>query len=394
MGAPSMTRRAVLFFANAYLLIFALDAVFALIDAATVGSALAEASSWRWPTMAVTLEAALPLYMLLGFAPQLPKRALLLPLLFLMWAWFGALPLELSLNAKASAVAIAAVQLTVAAVSFVSIRRRNIDQTWWVTAATTGRPKLSFAYTAKYFVAGLVLFPPLISVLTLAYAGSVIVQSAGGFISFAGDGVYAEEREYARDGKTIYLIGMVHVADRTFYEDVFAGFPTHNAVVLAEGVSDASGRFQGDLSGRDKLASSGGLTSQTQVPMPTQAIVEVADVDASELSENSVEFVNALMAALGSGDLREAAGAMRPYFDPARVDDAVAAIDELIELRNARLLEKLTVALGQYDHIIVPWGAAHMPGIERGVLDRGFELVERRPRRVVAFGDATAAIDG
>jgi hypothetical protein len=128
--------------------------------------------------------------------------------------------------------------------------------------------------------------------------------------------------------------------------------------------------------------------------MPTQAIVEVADVDASELSENSVEFVNALMAALGSGDLREAAGAMRPYFDPARVDDAVAAIDELIELRNARLLEKLTVALGQYDHIIVPWGAAHMPGIERGVLDRGFELVERRPRRVVAFGDATAAIDG
>ena len=296
--------RAVLFFANAYLLIFGLDAVLALIDAVTVGSALSEASAWRWPTMTVTLEAALPLYLLLGLAPQLPKRALLLPLLFLMWAWFGALPLELSLDAHASAVGIAAVQLVVAAVSFLSIRRRNIDQAWWVTAATTGRPNMSFAYTAKYFLAGLVVFPPLISALTLAYAGSVIVQSAGGFISFAGDGVYAEEREYTRDDKTIYLIGMVHVADRTFYENVFDGFPKQNAVVLAEGVSDANGRFEGDLSGRDKLASSGGLTSQTEVPMPAQTVVEVADVDASELSENSVEFINALMAALGSGNLK------------------------------------------------------------------------------------------
>ena len=42
----------------------------------------ATASLWRWPTLTATLEGALPLYLLLGFSPRLPKRALLLPLLF------------------------------------------------------------------------------------------------------------------------------------------------------------------------------------------------------------------------------------------------------------------------------------------------------------------------
>lgn len=248
MRDSSVIERSVLFFANAYLLVFALDAVLALIDAVAVGGALSQASAWRTPTMTVTLETALPLYVLLVLSPQLPKRALLLPFLFLLWAWFGALPIGLILSADALPLTIAVVQLAVATVSFVSIRRRNSDRGLWVNAMTTGRPKMSFAYSAKFFVVGLLVFPPLISVLTLAYAGSVILESAGGFISFARDGIYAEEREYARDDKTVYLIGMVHVADRTFYDEVFGDFPTENAVILAEGVSDENGRFQGDLS--------------------------------------------------------------------------------------------------------------------------------------------------
>jgi hypothetical protein len=386
MGSVSVMSHAAIFCANAYLFVFAFDAVLAAADALLGGAALGGASSWRWPTMTVTLEGAVPLYILLGFSPSLPKRALLGPPAFLLWAWFGALPFGLSSDGGAPAVWIAGIQLLVAGASFVAIRAYNADGGWLVNSTTTDRPAFRLAYTIKYFLVGLLLLPPLVSVLTLAYAGTVIVQSAGGFLSFEGDGVYAEERRYVRDEKTVYLIGMVHVADRSFYDSVFSAFPIENAVILAEGVSDRTGRFDGDLAGRDELAERGGLTSQTDVPMPAQAVVEVADVDAEELSESSVEFVNALIAALNAGDLREAAEQMRPYFKASRVDDAVAAVNELIELRNARLLEKLTSALVNYDHVIVPWGAAHMPGIEEGILNYGFELVRRTPHRVLGFG--------
>lgn len=383
---PTIPSRVALFCANAYLAVFSLDAILAILDALAVGGSLADASWWRWPLLTVVLEAAVPLYVLLGLSPLLPKRSLIAPLLFLLWAWFGALPFSLTLEPSSAAVAIAGVQLCVAAMSLLAIRRRNSDGEWLVTAATTGRPGFSIAYTAKFFLAGLLVLPPLLSVMTVAYAGSVIVDSAGGFLSVARDGIYAEEREYSRADKTVYLVGMVHVADRAFYESVFGRFPSENAVILAEGVSDTTNRIQGDLSGRDELAARGGLTSQTDVALPVQAVVEVADIDAAALSKNSVDFINALIAALDSGDLREAAESMRPYFSPDRIEDAVAAVDELIALRNTHLLEQLSAALGEYDNVIVPWGAAHMPGIERGILGDGFALVARRSHRVIGFG--------
>jgi len=393
MDNPSAPTRAALFCANAYLLVFCVDAAAALVDAVIRGGALAESSSWRWPILTLTLEAALPVFVLTGLSPLLPKRALLAPLLFLLWAWFGALPFSLKLEPTSLAALVAGVQLTVAVFSMWSIRRRNGDGGWLIDTRTTGRPAFSVGYTAKYFLAALLLLPPVLSLFTVAYAGSTIVQSAGGFISVSRDGVYAEERQYTKKDKTVYLIGMVHVGDRTFYEKVFEAFPAENSVILAEGVSDRTGRFRGDLSGRDELAQRGGLTSQTEVPLPAQAVVEVADIDAGELSENSVEFVNALIAALNSGDLREAAARMRPYFNAARIEDAVAAVDELIKLRNARLLEHLELALERYDNVIVPWGAAHMPGIERGVLGAGFELIASRPHRVIGFGGADSHPD-
>ena len=134
---------------------------------------------------------------------------------------------------------------------------------------TTARSDFRLAYTVRFFAASLLVLPPLLSVLTLGYVGSLIVHSAGGFISFAGDGLYVEEREYARDDKTVYLVGMVHMAERSFYEDVFAGFPSHNAVILAEGVSDDSGLLTGDLSGRDELAERAGLCTWVVTSNPS-----------------------------------------------------------------------------------------------------------------------------
>jgi hypothetical protein len=390
MSVSPTTIRIVLLLANVYLAVFSMDSLAALADAFVGSGSQTDPSVWRRPFMTGALNGALPMVVLIGASPLLPKRALLPPLLFLAWAWFGALPVGVVMEEAQAAKIVAFVQLTVAAMSLLLLRRANRGAGWLVDEATTGRPASQGAYTAKFFLLTAFALPMLLSMLTLGYAGSVIVHSAGGFITLARDGVYADERVYTRDDKTVYLIGMVHVADRSFYENVFGFIPPTSAVILAEGVSDKDNRFQGDLSGVGRLAEERGLVHQSAVPMPTGIAIEFADIDAGDLSENSVEFVNALMAALDAGSLREGAKHLRPYYEASHVNEAVAAVDELIELRNAHLLERLVDALGRYDHVVVPWGAAHMPGIEEGVLSHGFELGIRRSRRVFGFADALA----
>lgn len=51
---------------------------------------------------------------------------------------------------------------------------------------------------------------------------------------------------------------------------------------------------------------------------------------------------------------------------------------ELLELRNHRVTECITDCLQTYDNIVIPWGAAHMPGIERAILEWGGTIAERR----------------
>ncbi len=390
MSVSPTTIRIVLILANAYLLVFSFDAVAALADAIIGGGTMTDPSLWRRPFMTGVLNGALPMIVLVGASPLLPKRAILLLMVFLLWAWFGALPIGVSMDEADAALIVAMVEMGVAATTFLLIRRANHGAGWLIDESTTGRAPSHGRYSLKYFAAAAIIVPTAVSLMTLLYAGAVIVHSAGGFIRFAADGVYAEEREYARGDKSVHLIGMVHVADRSFYEHVFESVPAQRSVILAEGVSDRTNVFQGDLSAVGRLAEARGLTHQTAVPMPSHIAIEYADIDAGELSENSVEFVNALIAALDSGSLMAGAEQLRPYYQATRVDDAVAAVDELIELRNARLLDRLAEALGRYDHIVVPWGAAHMPGIEAGVLNQGFEVVARRPRRVFGFVDAIA----
>jgi hypothetical protein len=51
---------------------------------------------------------------------------------------------------------------------------------------------------------------------------------------------------------------------------------------------------------------------------------------------------------------------------------------DVLELRNDRVNQCIMDCLPSYENILVPWGAAHMPGIERSILESGGVIVERR----------------
>ncbi len=379
--------------ATAWLTVFGIDAVVGVLDAWLGGGTLIHPAAWRRPTAWIVVEGSLPVVLLAALSPRISKRTLALPLGFLLWFGFGALPFGITLDGRERALALAACQVAGAVAAFLVCRHHTGTQGWLSCRTATARPRFSIAYTAKFASVAILLLPLLILPLTLVYAGALMLDSAGGFLRLRADGVYTEERRYFREDKTVYLVGMVHVGDRGFYEHLFSSFPTDDAVILAEGVSDLEGRFAGDLSGRDRLAQGVGLVSQTQVQMPGEIAVETADVDAADLSPATVQFVNALMEATAAEDLAAALRALRPYLEPEQMGSALAAVEELLEARNRRLLARLEEALARYDHVVVPWGAAHMPGIEAGVLAEGFLPGERLAHRVVGFGPVAAAPD-
>ena len=67
--------------------------------------------------------------------------------------------------------------------------------------------------------------------------------------------------------------------------------------------------------------------------------------------------------------------------------DVNAVFADLIDRRNAALVATLDRELAAHDVIVVPWGAEHMPGIEKALKERGFEIASRRTLTVVAYGE-------
>jgi len=49
-------------------------------------------------------------------------------------------------------------------------------------------------------------------------------------------------------------------------------------------------------------------------------------------------------------------------------------MEDLVDKRNAKVLAEFDKRLDRYDTVVVPWGALHMPKLERSLKDRGFKI--------------------
>jgi hypothetical protein len=194
-----------------------------------------------------------------------------------------------------------------------------------------------------------------------------------------------------KDSKVVHLVGTAHIAERSFYEELYRSIPDA-AVVLAEGVTDRKGLLAATPEQRDEVAESLGLDSQLVFeellasegkaqpgkPMPprkTAPTVVRADMDVSDLSPATLRCLRADMAASRErgGVLDKDGGAPQ-----CSASDLKVFWEEILTKRNAYLMAEFDRLHAKHDVFVVPWGAMHMPELEKAFLARGFRIERAR----------------
>lgn len=331
----------------------------------------------------LTILLSLPTFALLALVPALPRRALLPPVLFVMWGAFGFPPLLAVYEFSPLARGLAFAQLVLAGLAFLAVRRSNEAESWWLGPGLE-RAAFDRAHFLRFAAISVILTPLVIAGLLITSGALWIRAQTSDFLSLGLRGVYAQERTYTRGNKTVHLIAMAHFGDESFYRAVMQSIPGEDTLVLAEGVSDRTGLLTDFPAPAEfaELAAHIGLTAQAQVPMDD---VAAGDIDASELSEETLRFLNAIGAAIRAETLLEGLKLYVGYVETLEPQRVELIMRDILEVRNQHVLDQLSSSLDAHERFVLPWGALHMPGLEQGVLALGFTPATTRARPVISF---------
>ena len=300
------------------------------------------------------------------------------------------------------------VQLPVAAATFLLLKARTGG--WLLATSRLPRKRHLVVRTVFATVVTIVVVPVMTAALIVLVLVATLERSSDGHLEVTGTGVVVRETVLTKDGRTVLLVPMVHFGEGEFYRTIFEEIPP-GSLVLAEGITDREKRLAVFPSAM-KLASALGLTTQPDPrvavrPGPAPAVergagptpassarpeVVIADVDVAEFSDATIAVLRDLAGLYDSGSLGEA---MRRLVARTRARDGFATVkDDLIDKRNAKLLQAFDERAGGYTTIVIPWGAMHVPGLEAGLRERGYRVDAERERTVMRFPGAVAWLTG
>jgi hypothetical protein len=226
-----------------------------------------------------------------------------------------------------------------------------------------------------------VLLPAILIYLFVCTAWALNHFSEG-FEALHTNGISVQMRRYVRsDGKTIQLFPMIHVADADFYHKVVQTFPT-NSVILLEGVTDEKHLLKNKLS-YQRMARKLGLAEQHLSFEPSRGHPVAADIDVDQFSTNTLDLLNLVILIHIHGLDVKTLQKLAQY--PMTPDAFTQMQYDVLDKRNEHLLSEIHDHLPDADYIVVPWGAAHMPGISREIQKDGFRLVEAQDYMVIRF---------
>jgi hypothetical protein len=237
-------------------------------------------------------------------------------------------------------------------------------------------------FTGFLLLNALVILPAVVAYLVVCTAFAVSHFSKG-FVSLRPAGFTVQVRQYARnDGKSILLVPMSHVGEPEFYHKLSESFP-HDSVILMEGVTDADNLLTNRITYR-RMATSLGLSQQEKQfkPNPTQMVR--ADIDVNEFAHTTLDFLNLVMLLHSRGLTVPNVLMVMQYPQPPGFERQL--FNDLVNRRNRHLLGVIQDELTQADKLIVPWGAAHMPGIAREIQKSGFRVVTTQEYVAIRFG--------
>lgn len=344
-----------------------------------------------------TLGLAVFLFAALHLTPRLSKRILLAPVLFVIWCGiFMAFPSAEFLGAGNAAAILAALQAgwgtgLLAACGFFHGGR-------WAWRQLSGRRPV---FTWKNLLASLAL-----TVVILAAYGAIaadgffrkVARETEGYVRPGWRGLALDERHFRRGDEEVRLVGMMHIADPSFYESVVAGLPSdRTATVLLEGVSDRDNLLRSPISYK-RVARMLGVADQHEssftqraldgLANPDESPIEYreADVDVSAFDPRTITYLSALGALIQSASFEEVLRQIQDRTNPLH-DNTLARIawTDILNKRNAHIVSEIESAIRPGHTVIVPWGALHLPEIEAELEKRGFRESARQSRAALEF---------
>lgn len=391
------------FVANAYLLAFAADAAVSLVDeiwfAAAGTTPLTAIRNWL---ALVVVVFSLLMAFVVAFVPPLPKLVFVPLIVAALWFAVGAPPLMAATSDRSASLALALVQMTIATAAFLIVQLRA-GQTF-LAAHLLPRKGHLFLRVALASLAVVALIPVGLAALGAWALASAAEQQTAGYLRFTWSEIQARETLMQKDDKTVLLVATAHIAEGAFYKAIYRDIPAH-AVILAEGITDTKGLLGGDAS-RGEAATFLGLETQdvfedllgvaqsgddaaqdaapktkpgvqpTPAPAKTRPDVVRADIDASELSEPTLRCLREDVT-LGNAALDDDPKANAATQTCSEADRKVFW-DEILYTRNNKLMATFDALAGKYDVFVVPWGALHMPDLQKAFEERGFRAERSR----------------
>jgi hypothetical protein len=372
---------------NAYLLAFAIEGLLSLLQKILGGSpaglllAPAKAlASFGSVLLAVCVTLIVCSYRRVRWMGLLPALALT------FWKAFYFLPLPAYFSWSTLELCGALAQTSAGVATFLLLRARSQGASFLLPREATCQAEFSWTRTGLTLVLKLCAVLPGLVLYVLISARILIHEYSSGFLEVNSTGIYTEARTYERGGHKIYLLPTIHIASPAFYDTLMEGLPEKSSAILPEGVTDQQGVLK-DLIDYSGAANSVGLSSQPDLTAPRKShTVLRCDADVSEFSLETRKILNGLgrvLKNLKSGDLEATLSALETLDE----EPSKAVWKDILETRNNKVLVTVSQALPQYEHIAVPWGAAHMPGIERGLLEMKARRIEARRVEVFKWTD-------
>ena len=371
---------------NLWLGLYLIAAIWALMDDTLVILAQQHClSSLNAMFTIIAFLASLVLYGLMGLSPAIPKR-IFLPLILL--PWLGTALGLLVLIYDFQRIQVLDWWLSLGQISLVfawAYGLRKPDNSRWfpIRVEHLGKRVFSVWNLVIFGLGNLLILLPVIAIYLAVCTSLAVGHFTAGFLSLRPSGLYAQARTYAReDNKTVMLFPMSHIADAGFYQMVSAS-ATSNSVILMEGVTDTQNLLTNKLSYKRSADSLGLAEQHEELKMETGELVR-ADVDIEEFSQTTIDILNFVTYLHTQGINAENLRQLLDYHPTPGMEQRLFA--DLLLKRNAHLFKVLQERLPTAHEFIIPWGAAHMPGISQELLKAGFHQTSAHDYAVIRFG--------
>jgi len=368
-------------FANTLVVAYAADAVVSLLDMLVEIEVVTNLRGVLATFVVLQSVLAIPL---LGMTRRLPLSVFAPVVASTLWFAFGAVPLVFEVEFRILEWVLVLAQLTIACFVFFRIRSLRAGGGWLFDASWFSGRLFSLAYFTGVGLGAFLTLLVSFVVLTLATMTSGLEAATHGFVRFDSEGVSFADRRYENDGRRIRLVGMMHIGEEEGYRRLFQdlGRASSSTLVLTEGVSDSEGMLSGGLS-YAPLADFLGVEGQRPIEEYVEwdaseggsnvdrPIFMNADLDMSDFDPRTIEWLGEVTEIYRGGEVFSRL--FEVYREMQRdPETAEIILDDIVNRRNDHLIAKLVDLRSDYEEIVVPWGALHLPGIETAVEEMGF----------------------